>query len=283
MMSQATSKQDLIYKLARTRVKKLLAEISASSDATLSDTLIHEIRVCVKRLRALVQLYQPFCSKTDIKTVDRTIKDIAKAYAGQRDAVVQYALLCKAISEINQQDFQPLKAYFSEQISTAQTHDSDMIMVDQAFKHVLKVWKQTLSTNKSTNFNSGIDYTYRKCRNLSHKAIATDNDALYHASRKWIKYYFYQLKLLDREHKLVEKSRLKQLAEIGELLGEFHDQCVLAQALKQLMSDKPQTVVQKNEAFNSAIQSVLNWLMHQKRQSKLQFWSLNNKVFVHGL
>ena len=104
-MSPSKSQQDPILALARQRVAKILKQIHAEAPASveppyaLSPRLVHSVRVCTKQLRALLPLYRPVLSKSRIRTVDQAVKALAKAYAGQRDAQVQYETLCWMVEQ----------------------------------------------------------------------------------------------------------------------------------------------------------------------------------------
>lgn len=198
-MGQSLAKQDLVYQLAEKRVSDLLESIAShlNTSSCLSDNLIHDLRVCVKRLRALLQLYRPCCDKGGIKQVEQEVKAVANAFASQRDTLVQYQLLCKAINEISEyskRDFSPLHHYFEHILTEKKLHSSELD-IDRAFKHALKKWRKTLKLSKRKKVNAGLSYTHDICFKLSHRAIATGKDALYHECRKWLKYYQYQLKL----------------------------------------------------------------------------------------
>lgn len=287
-MSQSIAKQDLVFKLAQKRVNSLLSDVAShlATSGELSDKLIHDVRVCVKRLRALLQLYRPCCNKQTIKRIDHDIKAIANAFAGQRDMVVQYQLLSSAIDEIqqnHQHDFAPLRAYFLR-VMKQEKAASPTLMVDKAFKRALKKWQKHLKMTGRKSVDSGLHYTHDQCYTLAHRAIATGQDALYHAARKWIKYYLYQLKLLNK--KQIDSDlelAINQLDEMGEWLGELHDQSVLEQTLKALIStkDKPAEIAHvENKALEATIHAVLNWLATNQQHYKQQFWSQFNAFFL---
>lgn len=279
-MSHALSKQVLVYKLAQKQVQHMLMQSKVQLDETggFTDSLIHEIRVCAKKLRALLQLYRPFYRPKKIKNLDKAIKLIACAYSGQRDAAVQYTLLCRAIDAIGTQskfDFAPLKAIFAQKLTSMHSHSPDLA-VDIKFQATMALWHKTLNIGKSKHLKSGIKHTYRKCRRISNKAIASDGDALFHQSRKWIKYYFYQLKILNSQQKITNRKYLKKLEEIGELLGEFHDDCMLEESLNQLLNAIQQ---QEAETLNISITTLLNWLAEQKERHKQLICKRYTKIF----
>lgn len=286
-MGQSLAKQDVIYKLAETRVNVLLSDISEHLETAeaLSDSLIHELRVCVKRLRALLQLYHPSAKQRDIKKLDHDIKRIANAFSGKRDIVVQYHLISKAIEDIGHHhgEFQLLIEYFQNLITQEKTSPPKLDL-DKAFKCVLKKWHLRFKMNKRKGVSAGLSHTHHQCYQLAHRAIATGNDEAYHAARKWIKYYLYQLKLLNKKQLAPDVERaIKQLDDMGELLGDLHDQSVLEHTLQALLSSlKTKSALDKPDpdAMRKAIMLVLSWLQSQKQHYKQQFWPQFNQFFL---
>ncbi len=280
-MTHSKPGSDPVFKLAQQRVKKLLKKIRAEAEAsaedsyslspvTLSPALVHSLRVCTKRLRALLQLYRPVASKTAIKTVEQPIKALAKSYAGQRDAVVQYHTLCHLVEQYQQShasDMQALLAYFE-----ARLHDevaSNTPMEPQAaLEGILELWQEKLKPRgkkhgSPPDLDSGLEYAYRKARKLAYEAESSDDDEVYHQCRKWTKYYLYQLQMLVDKPRPRDKALIKQLKALGELLGEFHDRCVLEQSLNRIL-DKPVA----DESLEQATLLMLTWLIEQKRADK---------------
>lgn len=276
-MTDSRSGSDPVFKLAKQRVNKLLKKIKAEASASatesyaLSPALVHSLRVCTKRLRALLQLYRPVAGKTAIKAVDQTIKALARSYSGQRDAVVQYETLCHLVDVYQQShgsDMQPLLDYFKNR-STEVVDAARPMEPQAAFETVMERWQQKLKGKKQPDFNSGLEYAYRKARKLAYEAEASDDDEVYHQCRKWTKYYLYQLQMLMDKPRPRDKALIKQLKALGELLGEFHDRCVLEQSLNRIL-DKPL----EDEALEQAVLLMLTWLIEQKRADKkcCQVW-----------
>ncbi len=264
MEPMTKSSADPVLNIAIQRVNKLVKKLQAA-EAPLPPALVHSLRVCTKRLRALLQLYRPVASKTAIKKVDQRIKVIARAYAGQRDAVVQYETLCHLV-EVYQQsqssDLQPLLAHYAARQAREDANATPLDPV-AAFLDVLDVWKARLKSKRVPDFESGLEYAYRKARRLAYEAEASDDDEVYHQCRKWTKYYLYQLQMLLEHPSPKEKALIKHLKALGVLLGEFHDRCLLEQSLNHLLDKNS-----NDEPLEQAALLMLSWLMEQKRLDK---------------
>ena len=273
-MTHSHSGSDPVFKLAQQRVSKLLKKIQAEApDAsaavphTLSPVLVHSLRVCTKRLRALLQLYRPVAGKTAIRAVDQSIKALANSYSGQRDAVVQYETLCHLVEQYQQShgcDMQPLLDHFSACL-LEENEVATPMEPNAGFQDILARWQSKLKGKKQPDFESGLEYAYRKARKLAYEAEASDDDEVYHQCRKWAKYYLYQLQMLLDKPRPRDKALIRQLKALGELLGVFHDRCVLEQSLNRILT-KPV----RDEALEQATLLMLTWLIEQKRLDKKQ-------------
>jgi CHAD domain-containing protein len=283
-MKKKVLERDLVYDIAKEQVNALRKAIAHSPD-TSSDELIHELRVCIKKLRALLQLYRPISKRVDIQSLDQCVKEIAHNYSNQRDAVVQYDLLCQIIKQIGshkKQLMQPLHDYFLTLIQENK-EQSISANVDVKFDYVLKVWKEKLNPDITLKLNQGLDLSYRKSLKLAHRAVKSDHIETYHQCRKWVKYYLYQLKLLASNQSEKKANFLKKLEDLGGLLGEFHDYNVLEQHLNSLLDKEQRSRANPANTPNMkvAIKLVLACLSKQKTLTKTQSQALFSKVFVH--
>lgn len=284
-MSKSGAGADPVFKLAKARVKKLFKQFEAEAGATasgssspvLSPVLIHQLRVCSKRLRALLQLYRPQLDKSKIRPLENAIKELADAYSGQRDALVQYDTLLHMLEQYRQSedtDVQPLVHYLEARLQQ-QTEQPPAMDPQLALTDILQLWQDKLSRRKVPSFAEGMEFAYHKARKLAYQAEASDDEEVYHQCRKWSKYYLYQLQMLVEAPRPRDKAHIKQLKSLGELLGAFHDRCVLTTYLNELLAQHS-----ADEALEQAALLVLSWLMEQKRADKTQCHALFEGVFA---
>ena len=264
-MEKLAGKSDPIFKSARKQVRKALNPLAPGH--TPGDEDIHAIRVCSKKLRALLQLYRPGNAKADIKQVELLLKKLASSYAGLRDAHVQEKTLSRLISQLpdeGQVEMQPLFAYLAaaNHQTGAQTQP---IEPHGGFAEILKQWQQRLKLKHRSAPAKGLDFTYRKARKLALEAHDTGEDDTYHQCRKWTKYYLYQTQLLcDRK---AAKSTVSLLKQLGALLGLFQDHCVLEESLLHGAAQQPE------------LAKVSQWALQAIEQQKAQDKELARQLF----
>ena len=284
-MSKPPIEPDPIFDLAKKRVRKLARLLSANlgPEDQHSGEQVHALRLCCKRLRALVQLYRPCCSRRAIRSVEKRIKQVADRFAERRDADVQYRMLCRTIDEFdrNHQDAlqELLSSYFKKKQESARAGDARIS--HKGLEPVLESWKRNLSSQAGFDLEQGLANTWKRSRQLACEAMLSDADPAYHRCRKWVKFHLYQLKMLDLPDRIPDEAYLEKLTRLGESLGDLHDRCVLEQSL----IERGDFALDGGAGECGRIGSgelralVLQWLDEKKRRDKARCLDLFRGVF----
>lgn len=273
------SSSEPVFLLAVKRINKLLKEIEAAGTA--ADELVHDLRVCTKSLRALLRLYRPYCAKDCMKSVDIPIKKLADSYADQRDAHVQYELLLDVVNEPGLEgeiDTQALLRCYTNSRKPVIKQQVTMA-VREDFLQILESWQENLASVAVTDIVPGVDLSYQKARDHAQAAVLSDKDETYHACRRWVKYYYYQLRLLLPKSRRKQNEFIKEIAVLGDVLGKLHDRGVLQRNLSALLPDVKQDV-SGDTNMAEIILGVLTRLEEQKRQDKIQCHQIFESLFA---
>lgn len=225
---------DPLYQAARQRARRALLPIvdGAPPDAD----AVHQLRVCCKRLRALLQLYRPYSGRQRLRRLDQQLRLTAKSLAGRRDLHVQQQLISQLARELER----PLSPALNSQLLLSPANHS--LSADNnerliaAFASVLNDWPHCDSGVRD-DWAAGLIRTRKRARALARRACNSDQDALFHRCRKWTKYYLYQLEQLH-DSRLPASSEMQALARLGEQLGQLQDLCNLAAQLQTLAPDQ---------------------------------------------
>lgn len=270
-MEKLAGKSDPIFKSARKQVRKALKPVLPGD--TPGDEDIHAIRVCSKKLRALLQLYRPGNAKADIKQVEQLLKQLASSYAGLRDAHVQEKTLNRLVSQLPDEDQAEMQPLFDHFTAANQQAGEQVQPIDphSGFAEILDQWQKLLKLKHRSAPAKGLDFTYRKARKLALEAHDSGEDDTYHQCRKWTKYYLYQTQLLcDRK---ATKSTIGLLKQLGELLGLFQDHCVLEESLLHGPAQQPE--------LTAASQLALQAIEQQKARDKELARQLFEQLYQH--
>lgn len=217
------SEADPIRATAVTTIRGTLAVWEAEPG---SENSIHEVRVCTKKLRAYLRAYP---DKAPINAANRQLKLLADNYGGLRDAQVKYATLRRLIWDWSPKKRKKFNGVIDHIAHAKKNQEIELTPLDPrvAFEEILRVWPN-LDAKPGTWFSS-FDRLYLKSRYLGEVALKSNEDETYHRWRKWVKYWLYCLTGLSKGK--VPSDYEKRLQRLGESLGQFHDVCVLEQAL----------------------------------------------------
>lgn len=260
-----TPDADPLYQAARHHVRAALLPIvnGAAPDAD----AIHQLRLCCKQLRALLQLYRPYAGHQRLRQLDRQLKQIAKALAGRRDLHVQQQLIKRLASELETPLSPGLNSQLLQTSPVRPLSADDNEHIIAAFAAVLADWPHSAS-GVTDHWQTGLQRTVKRARKLARRACNSDQDALYHHCRKWTKYALYQREQLH-DHRLPTDTQTQQLARLGERLGELQDLCNLQAQLLH--------------AATSADRDALAVQLEQRKQNcKRRIIRLFIRVFGHN-
>jgi CHAD domain-containing protein len=285
-MKKDASEPDSVFKIAKQCVDNFLSSIGddSSTNETLSDDEVHNLRVCTKKLRALLQVYRPCHGKKEVKSVEGIIKALAKSYSEQRDAHVQYETLTEAVSTFSQDhhvDMQSLLSHFENKKHNTKSQGVP-IPAHAGFDQILQAWKAMLKPDAAPDIKAGVDFAYLKARKLAGKTQSHDDDEAYHECRKWVKYYRYQLNLLAHHKSDKDEAYVAKLTTLGEKLGVLNDRCVLEHSLGDLLESRQANSTKGDSNLKNAGKQMQSWLTEQKLLYKAQCNELFDELFAHA-
>jgi len=193
-------------------LERIARELAAPPDASLDPAKrVHEFRKNCKKLRAI-------CRLVGDEPERRRIRDIARTFAGARDATV----LLATFEEVAAPDEEPeLRALLREQAA----HPAGIPEIP-----ALEIgWD--LSGFGERELLAACRRAYRRARRAGKRAAAEPTPERVHEWRKRVKDHWYQMRLLG-------DPRRAELDELADLLGRANDLAVLAQRIGALGAGK---------------------------------------------
>ncbi len=218
----------------------------SQSDQREAERSIHSIRVTLKKLRAYWRLIRFLVTDTEFKTADMRIRSTAKQLAGQRDQQVLCASLQTLTSKLKAPERIILMAFIEQVNETSNAAQKIMINwpeVVATLQLELCAWKNlTHSPSQNHLIQKALQTTFNHSRRCAKKATQKAAQCTQrHKWRKWIKYLYYQLKLLNKlglKRDKGHKKALKLLDQMGEFLGQEHDFEILQTFLEQQLQTR---------------------------------------------
>ena len=249
MAYQIKPKRSLVKerrRIALEQLDKALQELD--SDALDVREYVHQLRVRIKKLRALLRLFRPSNEKW-FDTENAWLRDFAAQFAGPRDADVAVETFHKIVESV---DGGHSAAEFNEVLGLLEQNrtrrfqeeapDSPIPQIRTLLKEGrsrIENWPEKKMQTKV--LVSGFCRTYSRGRKALQQCARDTQPEHWHEWRKRVKYQRYQWKLLQRLWPNMIKPRRHELHRLSDLLGEIHDLSEFVNILDQLSIQNSQS------------------------------------------
>ncbi len=205
------------------------------------DTLVHELRKCIKKMRAVLRFSEPGMKAAAFKRRDRALRDFAREISGTRDSAVLVATFdCLAdhyrpflstaellpVRQALQSRHVQSMAAFQEQYNASEL-ESAFISLE------MKIDRKAGVKVTDAMIRSAVQDVYVRGRKLHHMLDEDPNTENSHALRRQAKYLWYQMRMLKKRMPESMHAVVEELDELGELLGDDNDMSVLIDTLRK--------------------------------------------------
>jgi CHAD domain-containing protein len=242
---------------------------------------LHQVRLTFKRLRALLRLVQPVIGKGYFKQENRRLKRIADRLARFRDTTVSYQTLAALAAHLplkrDQKAFiqvlERLVENGPEPRRFKEDRETEMAAAGDELREAGHSFQDTLviPVDEWEAIEPGLRRTYRRARYQMLLANRRDTEKSFHQWRKQVKYFYYQLQMLQPAWSRRLTPMVRQLKKLEDKLGRDHDLAVLEKSLMKL----PRRYVGRR-----AVKRVVACLNQQRAKLRRQSEALGRDVFV---
>ncbi|MBT8075119.1 MAG: CHAD domain-containing protein [Gammaproteobacteria bacterium] len=233
--------------LRRIAREQIIIGLEDSADTSIPGNRgVHSLRIRCKKLRGLLRLPQPLMGDT-FAIEDRRIRRAAKQLAQNRDSQV----IARLIASFDGSTPEPARE--QQPVSRQDVEASRRILT----KCLEAVDDWPLDLHGFYDIAPGFARTYRKCLAAWQRVMVLPSDQNFHRLRKWGKYHWYHIRILERLNKPVLRKRRKRLRKLQLTLGDAHDLVLLQSYLgvrehadEQLLR---QVTERKNQLYEMAV------------------------------
>lgn len=222
----------------------------------LNEADIHDMRVNLKRLRAMRHLIYFETSYGHFKKSYRNLRDAGRILSGRRDQTVLGATLKKLAERAgNDRQTQNVLAVHSRITNIIPKNELKDKTLQNKVKTLIFVdrdnWQQLQDKLAHTGtLVAGLARTHYYSRSLGQRAMRSDAVSIGHRWRKWVKYLYYQVEFISVLRPGELDTVMKDLKRLGNVLGWRHDIANLDVALAQLDHEES---LKKNVALVRAL------------------------------
>lgn len=213
-----------VRKAARSELKRLLTLIRQSGADVDED--IHQLRVGMKRIRALLRLVRDALGDEIYRAEQTWCKTLADSYSGSRDAAVGGALLDDLLDDCHDpEQRQRLRDGFNRALGHQTVPQPPLEMATERLQSIrARVDDWPLDAMRRKQLERRLKRQFRRGAGLNATVHDEDSALLMHEWRKIVKRLLYQLALVGGNK---SDSVYRQLKALGSILGELHDLDVL--------------------------------------------------------
>ena len=217
---------------------------------------VHALRTRCKKLRALIRLIElPMGDVFHVE--DERFHAAGKALTAHREKEV-LARTIRSIANKGSQQVDPPDPVAPDAI------EHSLAILSECRRSVDR-WP--LDIDGFADIAPGFARTYRESIDAWRKVLHAPVDRNFHQLRKWAKYHWYQVRLLERLNKPEIRRQRKRLRKLHLILGEAHDLAMLQAAL---------------EARDTRDERILFEAIDRKNQLYVDAIRLCGKIFVQS-
>ncbi len=197
---------------------------------------LHEVRLCIKRMRAMWRLLRPLISERIYQRENVRLRDVARELAKFRDeeiiGVTLQSLANKTSVKKLHATLQELECEFAPAPGENRDLESALRSSGVAIrKSNQALGNLTIKTRGWGVFSQGLNQSYRRAFKSFHRAGQSSTDDQFHVWRKRVKDFIYQLEIILPAWPYRLRPQHRKLKNLAALLGENHDLVILRQRI----------------------------------------------------
>jgi CHAD domain-containing protein len=263
-----------IKRIASEQVNEALAKLTDTDDDL--DRAVHDVRTCLKKLRAVLRLVRNEIGEKLYKRENALYRDVGRRLSSVRESAVKLKTLDKLVKHCRDQHILDAVAGERERLTgeyraAVQNTVGELPMTEvtttlqEARSHV-DIWP--IERDDFSALHGGLRRVYKRGRNQLADARAIPSNENLHEWRKHVKYLWYHMRVLRPYWSNMLGELASSLHSLSDTLGDDHD---LAELRRVLLGS----------LHASGVPHVLTSLIDQRRaELQIAAWSLGQRVYA---
>jgi len=199
---------------------------------------VHNARKCFKKIRSALRLVRGGLGNRVYRRENGWFRDAGRQLSAVRDAeamIETYDRLAERYPDIAEcSSLHVLREALVQRRQRIAQDEQDLEGQAHALARELedvpsRAADWPLTHNGFAALAPGLERSYRRGRKAFEKAYRKPSDERFHEWRKRVKDYWYHTRLLGRSWPEFMESRISELKDLADLLGDDHDLAVLQQ------------------------------------------------------
>lgn len=270
------SVEKAVRRIALEQLDREIAKISSDEDRA---EVVHDVRLCCKKLRGLVRLIRPVFG--GYETENAAFRDTARLLSGSRDAKVLHDTFEMLVEHYANEVDSFVLASIREGLDALGALDDvaadPVAPLEQARERLIAARERAahwqLDEGGWRALGPGLAKTYGRACKAARTARDEGDAVAYHELRKRLKYHWYHTRLLKPLWPEVMEVRAVVGRRISELLGVHHDLCVFEER-----------VAGNSRVFASGLDAevVTSLARRRKQELEAQAWPLIGRMLAQS-
>lgn len=253
---------EAVERIALEQLDKALEHTKAK---TKLDDGVHDVRVCLKKLRGLIRLVRSELGDKQYKRENIFYRDLNRRLSKVRDTAALTEILSKLekrfAEELTEDAFASFRRSLTRATRKKQAEKRSALI--EVRKRIIaarkRVKKWSIKDDDFSVVGRGLAHVYSQGRAGFSKAYKKQSVRAFHEWRKYVKYFWYHLELLRKLWPKELKRFAKQVEKLVNYLSDDHD---LAMLRKQVLETSQQS--EKGHADEALLALI------DKRRAELQ-------------
>lgn len=206
------------------------------------DVAIHDARVCVKKVRAVLRLIRDSLGKEIYQEEDIAYRDLARTLSKVRDGAAMLEVIDKLSERFSEQLAADAFANVRGPLKRAKkARQQDRAKAIRAAARSLREARKRIETwpavGHHKSLTAGLKRVFKKGRATLQAAYDDPGVDGFHEWRKQVKHLLYQTRVLRPLWGKVMKTLNAQLKTLSEYLSEDHDLAILREKIADQLDD----------------------------------------------
>ncbi|MGE0022349.1 MAG: CHAD domain-containing protein [Hyphomicrobium sp.] len=222
------------------QIERARRELTAARNAPA--TAVHEVRKCLKRIRALLRLARVGLGDAVFRAENAHFRAIAASLSTARDDQVLLETVVKLASEHGATAGPALgrlkQAVLARRNGAADDSTAEFSDAEAALDRAARRFRRLrIDPNTFATLEKGLVRNYRKGIAERDRAYAEETDEAFHEWRKCVQTHWRHMALLSRAWPAQFEAHIQGARELSQLLGDDHDLAMLRDTLATLPAD----------------------------------------------
>ena len=272
-LSPAELFPDGIKRIVYEQVDKALENLRSTTRN--KDVVVHDARVCVKKIRAVLRLVEDSLGNKAFDEEDVAYRDVARHLSNVRDSTAMLEILDKLIAHFSDRLFPDAFVEIAAKLQRSKSVQrlgarSAMTHAEKALHKARKRIDSWPKLEAKQSLSQGLKRTYKSGLKSFKQAYYKGSVDAFHEWRKHVKHLLFQTRILKTIWGRIMKALTKELDALGELLSEHHDLALLRGRVSKLVS--------KNN--KAEIESLIALIDQRRGELEVQARQLGARVFA---